>query len=205
MISVAPVAFFSSLSVRINELSPVLYMSESSAPLSGSLGDRDRSKQPPYNKILVALDRSSQPEAIVEMASNLSQKHHTIMMLFHCLSWEEEEKANPLIGIGTLADINIYTYKKLQKLRHESLQKDLEQVKQWLSHLSEQPIAKDIRVEIDCRVGSPGWSICERAKDWGADLIVIGRRGHKGISELLLGSVSNYVVHHATCNVLVVQ
>lgn len=33
----------------------------------------------------------------------------------------------------------------------------------------------------------------------------MGRRGHKGLSEILLGSVSNYVVHHAPCSVLVLQ
>ena len=35
--------------------------------------------------------------------------------------------------------------------------------------------------------------------------MVIGRRGHKNISEMFLGSVSNYVMHHAPCSVLVVQ
>ena len=45
----------------------------------------------------------------------------------------------------------------------------------------------------------------ESSQNWEADLIVIGRRGHQGLSEILLGSVSNYVVHHAPCSVLVVQ
>ncbi|WP_442949349.1 universal stress protein [Nostoc sp.] len=40
---------------------------------------------------------------------------------------------------------------------------------------------------------------------WGADLIVLGRRGLKGFAELLAGSVSNHVVHHSPCSVLVVQ
>ncbi|NEO65320.1 MAG: universal stress protein, partial [Moorea sp. SIO4G2] len=36
-------------------------------------------------------------------------------------------------------------------------------------------------------------------------LIVLGRRGLGGLKEMVLGSVSNYVVHHAPCSVLVVQ
>ncbi|MEO0350033.1 MAG: universal stress protein, partial [Cyanobacteria bacterium P01_A01_bin.15] len=40
---------------------------------------------------------------------------------------------------------------------------------------------------------------------WNADLIMMGRRGRSGFSELLLGSVSNYVMHHAPCSVLTVQ
>jgi nucleotide-binding universal stress UspA family protein len=39
----------------------------------------------------------------------------------------------------------------------------------------------------------------------GADLLVVGNRGHTGFSEALLGSVGQYCVHHATCPVVVVR
>ncbi|MEY3330640.1 MAG: hypothetical protein RLZZ115_3525 [Cyanobacteriota bacterium] len=42
-------------------------------------------------------------------------------------------------------------------------------------------------------------------KKWGADLVIVGRRNRSELAELFLGSVSNYVVHHVKCSVLVVQ
>jgi nucleotide-binding universal stress UspA family protein len=38
-----------------------------------------------------------------------------------------------------------------------------------------------------------------------ADLVVIGTRGHEGVARMLLGSVSDYVVRHAPCPVVVVR
>ena len=52
--------------------------------------------------------------------------------------------------------------------------------------------------------GSPDQQIVEKAKEWKADLIVVGSHG-RGFWGRLLGSVSNGVVHHAPCSVLVVR
>jgi nucleotide-binding universal stress UspA family protein len=54
-------------------------------------------------------------------------------------------------------------------------------------------------------VGPPAQVIVEEAEDWGADLIVVGSHGYGFWQRALLGSVSNAVVHHAPCSVLVVR
>jgi len=53
--------------------------------------------------------------------------------------------------------------------------------------------------------GSPKQVIVEEAESWGADLIVMGSRGLGTWNRLLLGSVSNSVVHHANCSVEIVR
>ncbi len=51
--------------------------------------------------------------------------------------------------------------------------------------------------------GNAGQALLDASKD--ADLLVVGHRGHGGLVEALLGSVSQYCVHHATCPVVVVR
>jgi nucleotide-binding universal stress UspA family protein len=53
--------------------------------------------------------------------------------------------------------------------------------------------------------GDPAESIIEAASSEGADLIVIGNRGHSGVGRALIGSVSDEVVRNAGCPVLVVR
>ncbi len=55
------------------------------------------------------------------------------------------------------------------------------------------------------RVGRPADIISQVAKDWPADMIVIGSRGRSGLGRVLLGSVAESVVRQAPCPVLVVK
>ncbi len=62
---------------------------------------------------------------------------------------------------------------------------------------------KDVTIRPTVTPGNAGHALLEAAKD--ADLLVVGHRGHGGLVEALLGSVSQYCVHHATCPVVVVR
>ena len=53
--------------------------------------------------------------------------------------------------------------------------------------------------------GQPAAEIVKAAKEWGADLIVIGSHGRRGLTRALLGSVAEVVMRHAHCPVLVVR
>ena len=54
-------------------------------------------------------------------------------------------------------------------------------------------------------VGKPASEIVRTAKEWPADIIVIGSHGRHGIQRALLGSVAEAVVRHAPCPVLVIR
>lgn len=53
--------------------------------------------------------------------------------------------------------------------------------------------------------GSPASTIVAFARDWDADLIIMGSHGRTGLARLLLGSVARNVLHHANCSVLIVH
>ena len=59
--------------------------------------------------------------------------------------------------------------------------------------------------EAHLRVGAAAAEIVDLAEDIGAGLIVMGSRGLGGIRRALMGSVSDSVVRHAHCPVLVVR
>ncbi|CAH1796017.1 unnamed protein product [Owenia fusiformis] len=55
------------------------------------------------------------------------------------------------------------------------------------------------------KVGKPGEGICETAQELNVKLIVIGSRGLGKLRRTILGSVSDYVLHHANIPVFVVH
>jgi nucleotide-binding universal stress UspA family protein len=65
------------------------------------------------------------------------------------------------------------------------------------------PEAGDIRIERRVVEGAAAAVLVEESR--GADLLVVGSRGHGGFAQLLLGSVSQQCAHHAECPVVIVR
>ncbi|WP_290652967.1 universal stress protein [Aquisalimonas sp.] len=64
---------------------------------------------------------------------------------------------------------------------------------------------QQVTVEEIVTEGDPAQTIMRVAHDYPAPMVVIGRHGHTGFRELLMGSVSHKVTHTADCPVLVVN
>ena len=77
----------------------------------------------------------------------------------------------------------------------------LDLLQQLVADLEERNPPVDVRTAIE--EGNPAEVLIERSKE--ADLMVVGSRGHGGFSGMLLGSVSQHLVAHASCPVVVVR
>jgi nucleotide-binding universal stress UspA family protein len=70
----------------------------------------------------------------------------------------------------------------------------------YRQQLSLEPSTLEFIVE-----GKPSDEIVKAARQWPADVIVIGSRGLGGVQRALLGSVAEGVIRHAPCPVLVIR
>lgn len=156
-----------------------------------------------YHKILVAVDQSDLSQYLFEQGVFLAKAADAELMLLHVLSPLEDPYLSPVF---TQPDA---IYPTVQTTPMDSYMREWEELKQqrldWLRSLSDTAIHAGVKSGFTQNLGDAGRMICEVARNWPADLIIVGRRGRVGISEFLLGSVSNYVLHHAPCSILTIQ
>jgi nucleotide-binding universal stress UspA family protein len=152
-----------------------------------------------FHKIVVALDYSEFSGPMLNEAISLAKMMGAQLKLLNVLSLDD----------GAGYQFSVYpegSYFALNPAQFERYHEEWVALKNRNLRLLEADLeaAKAVGVSAElCQLdGSPGRSICEYAKSWDADLILMGRHGRTGISELFLGSVSNYVLHHAHCAVL---
>jgi nucleotide-binding universal stress UspA family protein len=155
-----------------------------------------------FHKILVAVDRSENGEKVLDVAIALAKALGASLMLLHVLSSEENGyPVAPTLTIQEFYPVDGSLFEDYQKRWQIYKQEGLDLLRSY----TDKAKAAGLSTEFTQNFGNSGRTICEMAQTWGADLIVIGRRGHSGLNELILGSVSNYVLHHAPCSVFTVQ
>lgn len=81
----------------------------------------------------------------------------------------------------------------------------IDQAESLLEGVTSRLEEKGFDVETSVEHGHPGTIICQRAEERGAEGIFMGRRGMGAAGELLMGSVSQHVIHHAPCPVTLVS
>ncbi|MBV9216706.1 MAG: universal stress protein [Acidobacteria bacterium] len=144
-------------------------------------------------KILLATDGTKYGQAAAEMLRKLAiEKGDEIKII--CVVDMAVPLAVDVYG-GYMPDTT-----EIEKAARENACKIVEdtvaQAREWIG---------DAAISSDVLYGSPESRVVETAEEMGADLIVLGSHGYKSWERLLLGSVSNSVVHHAPCSVLVVR
>ena len=162
-----------------------------------------------YNKIVVALDLSDANKQVFMKALSLAKAGGASLLLLHVLS--KEEKTSPLLS-GYLShpkSRSIHIPSEILQKANKAFQKEWQEFEQkgieMLNSFAKKGISEGVATEFIQITGHPSSTICEYAHSSCADLIVIGRRGHSRLQEVMLGSVSNYVIHHSPCSVLLVQ
>jgi nucleotide-binding universal stress UspA family protein len=155
-----------------------------------------------FQRILVAVQPTIAP-SLVPQAITLAKLHAASLLFVHICSAFDEGYAGAFYpGVDTL-------YPTLHNPILQNYAEEWSKVEarnlDWLKSLVTEAARAGVAAEFRQYLGEPGPLICQIARDEAVDLVLVGRRGRSNLSELLLGSVSNYVMHHAPCSVLTVQ
>jgi nucleotide-binding universal stress UspA family protein len=153
-----------------------------------------------FEKILIAIGNSSESQEVLAAGLTLAEKLGAKILLLHVINSLTSTSFSPLVG-GMFPIVNDIALEQYTKEWQESERQGLEQLQTYAAQAKE----RGSLVEISQNLGDSGRMICEVAKNWSADTIVMGRNQKSMLSEIWLGSTSNYVLHHAPCSVMVIQ
>ena len=151
-------------------------------------------------KILVAVNSYSDNLLDFDSVIFLAKSTDATLMLLHVLSETDPDYPEfpSHVYYQVLKNPDCHEYQSTL-LQYE------QQTLDTLQNLTEMAIAAGVKAEYAQLNGLPGPVICEVADNWSANLIIVGKRKLKGLHKMFLGSVSNYVTHHAPCSVLIMH
>ncbi|OLC92218.1 MAG: hypothetical protein AUI92_05685 [Thaumarchaeota archaeon 13_1_40CM_3_38_6] len=137
-----------------------------------------------FSNILIAVDGSESASKAFHRSVYLAEKCNSKLDLVHVVQCEVGgDSANTFDVIEELKD---KAMKMLEEYRAEAAK-------------------NNVPIQIVIMQGDPAKVIIELAKAKSYDLIIMGTRGRSSFKELLIGSVSQKVMHHASCPVMVVR
>jgi nucleotide-binding universal stress UspA family protein len=137
-----------------------------------------------FEKILVAIDSSEFAAHAVQVASDLATAVSGQIGLIHVID---------VTLIGNEAGVPAADLRALQRRDGQGL------LDAAASTMSARPQPWKFLHE-----GTPWKEIIRSAREWPADVIVVGTRGRSALTRLLFGSTAEGVVRHAPCPVVVV-
>src|SRR5918993_2249254 len=141
-------------------------------------------------RILLATDGSEEAELAAPRAVDLAQSTDSDLHVMHVGVVPLFLLSDP----GTLGDDG-KLYDEIEEESRELLRKESWRVK----------VAGGTVAGTHLRMGEVDLEIVALAKELGADLILMGCRGRRGIRRAIEGSISDAVIRHAPCPVLVVR
>jgi nucleotide-binding universal stress UspA family protein len=141
-------------------------------------------------RILLATDGSQEAELATIRAVDLAQSTDSELHLVHV-------GVVPLFLLSYPGTLGYYgkLYEQIEEESRTLLRKESWRVK----------VAGGTVAGTHLRIGEVDLEIVALAEELGADLIVMGCRGHRGIRRAIEGSISDAVIRHAPCPVLVVR
>ena len=141
-----------------------------------------------FNKILVPLDGSPVAEAILPYVETLAKCADAKILLLQVNSEAVME----------------YAFGEPHAVRDANHLNNAEG-NEYLTQVKAQLVGKGLRVESLAAEGPVAGTILEIAQDEGADAIAMSTHGRSGWRRLVIGSVADEVVRHATIPVLLVR
>lgn len=149
-----------------------------------------------HMKIVIATDGSKFSDKAIKKACDLTACHEDAC--FKVIAVYEPQV--PLAAEPYALSAEYFDQlNEAARIRTEKFAKDA--VERIASEFPDRTVCVETLVEM----GRPAQVIVDAAAKWSADLIVVGSHGHNFWGRLAIGSVSDAVVHHAPCSVLVVR
>lgn len=148
-----------------------------------------------FRNVLVAIDGSEHSEMALKEASDLAAATQARLTLITCFKLDSSPGVSAWSTAMTVDEMNF-----MQEIR----QRLAEHAKAFIEQARSQ-----VRPGVSCETlaieDNPAQGILAQIRTGGHDLVVLGSRGRGPISSLVLGSVSQNVLHHSPVPVLIVR